>query len=235
MTVAEVMAQLEKLGNEQTRKTYLRHGVKEPFFGVKIGDLKVLQKKIKKDHALALALYDTGNSDAMYLAGLISDPPQMTKAQLQKWLKGAYWHSPASYTVPWVAAESKYGAELAREWIDSPKELTAIAGWFTWASLVGITPDEDLDLDELAELLDRVQARIHKGKNREKYAMNGFIIAVGGYVEPLLPKAKAVAKAVGTVEVDHGDTSCKTPNAYDYLTYMETKGSIGKKRKSAMC
>jgi 3-methyladenine DNA glycosylase AlkD len=235
MTAAEVMAQLEKLGTEQTRKTYLRHGVKEPFFGVKIGDLKVLQKKIKKDHALALALYDTGNSDAMYLAGLISDPQQMTKAQIQKWLKGAHWYMPAQYTVPWVAAESKFGAELARDWIDSPKELTAIAGWFTWSSLVGITPDEDLDLDELADLLDRVQTKIHKAKNREKYAMNSFIIAVGGYVEPLLPKAKAVAKAIGTVEVDHGDTSCKTPNALDYLTYMETKKAIGKKRKTAMC
>jgi 3-methyladenine DNA glycosylase AlkD len=235
MTAAEVMAELERLGTEQTKKTFLRHGAKEPFFGVKIGDLKVIQKKVKKDHALALALYDTGNSDAMYLAALISDPKQMTKAQLQKWMKGAYWHMLASYTVPWVAAESRFGAELARAWIDSPKELTAIAGWFTWSSLVGITPDEDLDLDELAELLDRVEARIHKAKNREKSAMNGFVIAAGGSVEPLLPKAKAVAKAIGTVEVDHGDTSCKTPNALDYLVMMEEKDRIGKKRKTAMC
>src|SRR4051812_42418077 len=114
MTAAEVMADLERLGTDQTKRTFLRHGAKEPLFGVKIGDLKVLQKKIKKDHALALALYDTGNSDAIYLAGLISDPDQMTKAQLQKWLKGASWHMPAQYTVPWVAAESQYGAELAR-------------------------------------------------------------------------------------------------------------------------
>jgi 3-methyladenine DNA glycosylase AlkD len=235
MTAAEVLAQLETLGTEQTKKTFLRHGAREPFFGVKVGDLKVLQKKIKKDHALALALYDTGNSDAMYLAGLISDPKQMTKAQIQKWLKGAYWHMPAQYTVPWVAAESKFGAELARAWVDSPKELTAVAGWFTWASLVGVTPDEELDLDELAELLDRVQAKIHGARNREKYAMNNFIIAVGAFVEPLLVKAKSVAKAVGTVDVDHGDTSCKTPNALDYLTYVQSKRGIGKKRKSAMC
>ena len=65
--------------------------------------------------------------------------------------------------------------------------------------------------------------------------MNSFVIAVGGYVVPLLPKAKAVAKAIGTVEVDHGDTSCKTPNALDYLAYMEQKRVIGKKRKTAMC
>lgn len=235
MTAADVLARLEQLGTDQTKRTWLRHGAKEPFFGVKIGDLKVLQKQIKKDHALALALYDTGNSDAMYLAALIADPQRMTKAQVRSWLKGAYWHMLAEYTVPWVAAESRFGAELARSWIDSPKELTAIAGWFTWSSLVGITPDDDLDLDELAALLDRVRAEVHTAKNRVKYAMNGFVIAVGAFVEPLLPKAKAVAKAIGTVEVDHGDTSCKTPNAFDYLTYMEEKGRIGKKRKTAMC
>ena len=51
----------------------LRHGAKEPFYGVKVGDLKPIQKRIKKDHALALALYDTGVSDAMYLAALIAE------------------------------------------------------------------------------------------------------------------------------------------------------------------
>ena len=58
---------------------------------MKIADLKVIQKKIKKDYELSLALYDTGNSDAMYLAGLIADPDRMTKADLKKWVKGAYW------------------------------------------------------------------------------------------------------------------------------------------------
>jgi 3-methyladenine DNA glycosylase AlkD len=85
MTRDDVMAELARLGGEPTKKTLMRHGAREPFFGVKVGDLKVLQKKIKKDHALALALYDTGNSDAMYLAGLVADPAKMTKAQLRRW------------------------------------------------------------------------------------------------------------------------------------------------------
>src|SRR5215216_3488770 len=127
MTAKEVLAQLKKLGTEQTKKTFLRHGAKEPFFGVKVGDLKVLQKKIKTDHALALELYDTGNSDAMYLAGFIADPAAMTKADLQKWVKGAYWNMLSGYTVPWVASESKFGRELALDWIDSDAELIANA------------------------------------------------------------------------------------------------------------
>lgn len=73
MTAKEIMAELKALGNENIKKILLKHGVKEPFFGVKIEDMKPIQKKIKKDYALANELYLTGNADAMYLAGLIAD------------------------------------------------------------------------------------------------------------------------------------------------------------------
>src|SRR5208282_4815186 len=122
MTSKEVLAQLKKLGSEPTKKTLMKHGAKEPFFGVKVADLKTLQKKIKTDHALALALYDSGNSDAMYLAGMIADPAAMTKSDLKKWAKAAYWHMLSAYTVPWVASESAFGRELALEWIDTDSE-----------------------------------------------------------------------------------------------------------------
>ena len=72
MTAAEIVAELKKLGNESYKKVLIKHGAKEPFYGVKIEDLKKIQKRIKKDYQLALDLYDTGISDAMYLAGLIA-------------------------------------------------------------------------------------------------------------------------------------------------------------------
>ena len=119
MTVAEVMSELEKLGNEQTKKTLMRHGAVEPIFGVKIGDTKPLQKKTKKDHELALALYETGNSDAMYLAGLIADDDKITKTQLNQWVKKTPWSLIANST---VAAESKHALSLADQWIKAKKE-----------------------------------------------------------------------------------------------------------------
>lgn len=45
---------------ESIKKGLRNHGVREPFFGVKIGDMKKIQKRIKKDYQLALDLYDTG-------------------------------------------------------------------------------------------------------------------------------------------------------------------------------
>src|SRR5205085_10384991 len=134
----------------------------------KVADLKVIQKKIKKDHALALDLYDTGNSDAMYLAALIAEPAKMTKAQLQKWAKGAYWHMISCYTVPWVAAESSFGRELALEWIDTDSEQIAAAGWSTYGCLVAVKPDAELDLAEIEKLLNRVKGEIGSAPDRRR-------------------------------------------------------------------
>jgi len=234
-TLDDVMADLKAHGSEQTKKTHARHGAREPFFGVKIEHLKTIVKKVKKDHTLALALYDTGNSDAMYLAALISDPAKFTKAQLNKWVKAAYWSYLSCYTVPWSAAESRFGRELALEWMESKKEQIAAAGWSTYSSLLSIKPDEELDHDEIVELLERVEEGIHAAPNRAKYAMNNFVICAGTFVPTLTSKAKATAKAIGKVAVDVGDTDCKVPDAGPYIDKMIAMGRLGKKRASAMC
>ena len=109
MTVKQVLQELSKLGNDSTKKTLMKHGAREPFYGVKIGDLKKIQREIKKDCRLSLDLFRTGNSDAMYLAGLIADENKMTKEDLQEWVEMAYWYLLSEYTVPSVAAESRYG------------------------------------------------------------------------------------------------------------------------------
>jgi len=87
MTVKEIMTELEAMGSPNIKKILLKHGVKEPFFGVKVEQLKTIQKKIKKDYALANELFLTKNADAMYLAGLIADDEKMTKKDLQVWVK----------------------------------------------------------------------------------------------------------------------------------------------------
>jgi hypothetical protein len=159
----------------------------------------------------------------------------MTKPQLRKWVKAAYWHMISCYTVAWVASESPHGRELALEWIDSDSEQIAAAGWSTYGSLVAIKPDAELDLKEVEKLLNRVKAEIGSAPNRVRYCMSNFVIFVGGFVAPLTAKAKATAKAVGPVEVDMGDTSCQVPDACAYIEKMEAAGRVGKKRKHAGC
>lgn len=235
MTVNEVLAELEKAGDPITKKTLMRHGAQEPFFGVKVQNLKLIQKKIKKNQKLALELFNTGNSDAMYLAGLIADPKLFTKKQLQEWVKNAYWYMISDYTIAWVASESKFGWELALDWINSKKEYIASAGWSTLSGLIAIQNDEEIDLDMINRLIERCEKEIHSSQNRVKYSMNNFIIAAGSYIKPLHDTAIQTAEKIGKVEVDMGGTACKVPNAVDYINKVKLLGKLGKKRKTNIC
>ena len=153
MTAKDVLKELASLGNEKTKAMLMKnHCVKEPCFGVKIGDMKPIQKRIKVDYQLALDLYDSGNYDAMYLAGLIADDMKMTKRDLQRWASNAYGGSLPGYTVAGVAAQSRYGWDMGLKWIESSKGNVALAGWTTLASLVSIKQDTELDLAAIKKL-----------------------------------------------------------------------------------
>ena len=235
MTSEQIVQELKSLGQDSYKKVLLNHGIQEPCYGVKIEEMKKIQKRIKKDYQLALDLYNTGIYDAMYLAGLIADDSKMTSKDLQRWVEKANNATVCGYTVPWVAAESNHGRELALKWIESKKEGIAAAGWATLSSLVAITDDADLDLVELKQLLQRVQKTIHDQPNRVRYVMNGFIIAVGSYVKALTALALQTAAKIGSVSVEMGGTACKVPDAAAYIKKVQQRGAIGKKRKTAKC
>lgn len=235
MSAKAILDELKGLGSENIKKVLRNHGVQEPLFGVKIGDMKKIEKRIKKDYQLALDLYDTGNYDAMYLAGLIADDAQMTKKDLNRWVQKAKGGALDGFTVPWVAAGSNHGYELALEWIESKKENVAVAGWATLSSLVALKDDDDLDLAELKRLLARVQMTIHQQPGGVCCAMNGFVIALGTYVKPLTDAAVRAASAIGKLSVDMGNNACQVPFAPDYIEKAQKRGAIGKKRKTVKC
>jgi 3-methyladenine DNA glycosylase AlkD len=235
MTAAEIMKELKSLGTDGYKRILCNHGANEPMFGVKIEELKKYQKRIKKDYQLALDLFATGNYDAQYLAGLIADEAKMTKKDLQNWLKNANCDALYGSTVPWIAAESKHGWDLALEWIESKKEPVAAAGWTTLCSLVSIRDDAELDIAALKRLVQRVEKTIHNAPNNVRYAMNSFIIGVGCYVNALTEQAMKSAEKIGKVTVDMGNTACKVPFAPEYIKKVQKRGTIGKKRAMARC
>jgi hypothetical protein len=159
----------------------------------------------------------------------------MTKKDLKQWLANANCDALYGSTVPWIAAESKHGWDLALEWIESKKEGAASAGWATLGSLVAIKEDAELDLAAIKRLLARVEKSIHDAPNQVRYSMNTFVIAVGCYVESLTDLAMKTARKIGVVSVDMGNTACKVPFAPEYIEKVQKRGTIGKKRKTARC
>jgi 3-methyladenine DNA glycosylase AlkD len=236
MTPKQILAELKSLGSESYKRVLMNnHGVKEPCFGVKISELKKIQKRIKMDYQLALDLYDTGNYDAMYLAGLIADDARMTKKDLNRWVEKSGGGALCGATVPWVAAGSPHGHELALEWIESNKPIAASVGWATLSGLVAIKDDAELDVAELKRLLQRVEKTIHKSPDAVRYAMNNFVISVGCYVKALKNLAIQTGEKIGKVTAYLGNNSCPIPFAPDYIRKVEKRGAIGKKRKTVKC
>lgn len=233
--VKEIMAYLEEVGSSNTVKIYRKHGAHGDIFGVKVGDLKPLQKKYKNNNEVAKALFATNNSDAMYLACLMSDPKKLEKETIQKWVEDAWWYMLSEYAVAWVLAESTNALKHINGLMKNEEEHILSCAWSALSSYIAITSDDDLDLTYLNQKLLEVETTIHDQKNRVRHTMNGFVIALGSYVPEITERALSSANKIGKVEVFMGETSCKVPFAPDYIQKIIDKGRVGKKRKTAKC
>ena len=234
-SLSEIVEELRGLGSPSIKKVLVNHGAREPFFGVKVADMKPIEKRLKPNYELARELYATGISDAMYLAGLITDDMKMTRDDLQTWVEQAYWSLLSESTVPWVTSGSRYGSELGQEWTESPMDNIACAGWRTLSCLTLIAPDSNLNLPEYEALLNRVTTSIHQQPNRVRFSMNGFVIACGINVVPLTKIASQCAVEIGEISVLMGNTACKVPFAPDSIAEAVARGTVGKKRKTVKC
>jgi len=86
--VAESLAWLERRGTKRNRDAMLRYGIIAPkAFGVSVGDIKQLSKRLGSDHELALALWDTGWYEARMLAPFVDEPEKVTAAQMNQWAR----------------------------------------------------------------------------------------------------------------------------------------------------
>jgi 3-methyladenine DNA glycosylase AlkD len=215
MSLAETMSALEKAGAEQTRKTYRRHGAPEPMFGVSFATLKTMMKRIGVDHELALALWDTGNFDARNLAVKIVDPARMTSADLDRWARSPMARMCSGYLGA-LTAEGPHAAAKAAQWLAAPadsQERAAGLSLLGQMSMLDATTPDAWFLQRLAE----IEKTIHSASNADRAAMNSAVITIGCRNAALRKAALAAAKRIGKVEVDHGDTACKTPDAAEYL------------------
>lgn len=229
------MEYLENKGSEQTRKILSKHGAPENQFGVKVGDLKPIEKKEKNNHKLALELFSTGNSDAQYLAGLIADPKKFSKDDFKNWALNAEWYMISEYAVAWNIAESPICMEVCSEWIDSDLIKLQEVAWAALSAYLGIVSNDSLDLELHSNFIERIEKSIHSESNRVKYCMNGYLIALGCAVPELTERCKMAGDKIGKVVVYMGETACKVPEIVTYIEKVEKMNRIGKKKKHAKC
>ena len=214
MNKTQVMQQLKSFGTAQNRKVYARHGFTGTVYGVSYANLGKLKKQIKVDQKLAEQLWSTGVHDAQVLATMIADPEQVSAKTLDSWAKSSGNRGTAG-AVSDIAAKSSTAWQRMEKWIKSRSEWVSVAGWHTLASLA--RDDEDVSNAKLERYLERIETEIDGAKNYTRYAMNNALISIGIRNAKLKQKAIAAAKRIGKVDVDHGETSCKTPDAVPYI------------------
>jgi 3-methyladenine DNA glycosylase AlkD len=226
MNLNSALRELKRRGTAQNRKVYRRHGVGENMYGVSFADLRGLAKQIKTDQSLAIQLWATGNHEAQVLATLIADPDQFNAKLLDAWAKDL-----SNYTITdefvGLVARTTYRQKKAEKWRKAAGEWIGRAGWHLIAQLA--LHDAALPDSYFEERLHEIATSIHTRKNRVREAMNNALIAIGIRNENLQGKALEVARVLGAVEVDHGETNCRTPDATAYIL----KTVARKQRQSA--
>lgn len=222
MTTKDLLQELESLGTAQNRKIYTRHGVTDPMFGVSYGNQDKLAKRIRKEGqaGLAVELWESGNHDAKVLATKILDPATLTQTTANSLVRGVT-HSLQGSGLAAVFAETAFAAKLADKWIAADPKRShwkVYTGWALIAS-IAIAKKHHLDIPDtwFSTHLATIENSIHQAPNDIRDQMNSTLIAIGSRNEALRDKAIAKAKKIGPVEVDHGDTSCKTPDAVSYI------------------
>jgi 3-methyladenine DNA glycosylase AlkD len=87
--VDEALRWLERRGTRKVREEMLtRYGITAPkAFGVSVGTIQQLGKKVGRDHELAAALWDTGWYEARLLTAYVDEPTQVTSAQMDRWAR----------------------------------------------------------------------------------------------------------------------------------------------------
>jgi 3-methyladenine DNA glycosylase AlkD len=117
MTVKEVIKQLESLGNEKVRAHNTKYGAGDNQFGVKHGDIRVLAKKIKTNHELALALWKTGNIDAQLLAILLIKPKNLSADEMDRMVRSVTFSHVADWLNSYVVKQHPDKESLRQEWM----------------------------------------------------------------------------------------------------------------------
>jgi 3-methyladenine DNA glycosylase AlkD len=209
-----ILEELEALGTEQNRKVYRRHGVTGDIYGVSYANLGKLKKRIKVNHDLALALWASGNHDARILATMIADPARADETMLDAWASDLSDPVVAD-ALAGLAVQTTAARSMAERWIASDSEWIGRAGWNALARLAGL-PD-DIPDQYFDQYVSRIEREIHAQKNRVREGMNTALIAIGARGGALTQRALDAAAAVGTVEIDHGENNCKTPDAATYI------------------
>jgi 3-methyladenine DNA glycosylase AlkD len=219
MTLEEILKQLEALGNEGTRAYNEKNGAGKNQFGVKLGDIRTLAKKIKTNHELALALWKSGNIDAQHLATLLIKPGLLSADEMERMVKSVTYTWLADWLHSYVLKEHPDHETLRQKWMTSDDRMAARAGWRLTAGRVAKSP-EGLDL---VALLDRIEAEMGTAAPEVQWTMNMCLAEIGIHFPKLRKRAIAIGEKLGIYRDYPVSKGCTSPFAPIWIDFMVSR------------
>jgi len=195
----EVLKLLERRGTRRTLEGMARYGIEAKHaFGVPMGTLLSLKKRLGKDHALALALWDSGWYEARLLAALVGDPQRVTRREMNAWAAAFENWGDCDTVCFHLFDRTPFAWEKARQWAASPREFVKRAGFVLMACLA-LHDKAARDKPFLAFL-----PLIEKGARDERnFVMKGVswaLRAIGRRTKPLNVAALVAARRLAASE-----------------------------------
>ncbi len=212
-----VIEKLKSLSDPRALAAWDRMNVShEVYLGVNLTKLKGVAKEIKRDHELALELWASEIHDAKLLSTMIEEPKKVSLAQVDRQITEIYSVDLADKYTANVVAKMPFVQAKVDEWTVADGEMINRSGYMLLVSQA--RRDKNLPDEYFEQFLNAIEANIQTEQNWVKEAMIYAMIAIGSRNKRLNGRAVQVAKNVGEVVVDYGDTACVTPNALGKLT-----------------
>ena len=221
MTLEEALKELESLGNAGVRAQNAKtgpwgSGASDNQFGVSRGDVRKLANKIKTNHDLALALWNTGNVDAQFLATLIIQVDRLSADELERMVETISFPWVADWLHSNVVKEYPDKETLRKKWLTSKERWTARAAWQLTAGRVAKSP-EGL---ELSALLDRIEKEMPRAVPEVQWTMNMCLAEIGIHFPKHRKRALAIGEALGLYRDYPCSKGCTSPFAPIWINEM---------------
>jgi 3-methyladenine DNA glycosylase AlkD len=203
----DVMAQLESLGNEKVRARNKKNGAGDNQYGVAMGDIRKLAEKIKTNHELALALWDTGNIDARLLAILLMKPADLSREEMDRMVRSGDFAQVADWLNSYIVKNHPDREALRQSWMDDEDPWAARAGWNLTSVRIGKSPD-GLDL---TALLDRIESELAAAPPAAQWTMNFCLGGIGIHFPEHRERAIAIGEKLGVYRNYPVSKGCTSP------------------------
>ena len=219
MTLKTTLAQLESLGNEKVRAQNTKQGAGDNQFGVKLGDIRKLAKQIKTNHKMALELWETGNSDARFLAILLMEPKSLTAEKVDQMVRTVQFVRVADWLNSYVINHHPAKEELRQKWLKSNDPMAARSGWSLTAERVAKSPG-GLDLPAI---LNRLETEMGNAPSEVQWTMNFTLAYIGMHFPEHRERAVAIGASLGIYRDYPVSKGCTSPFAPVWIKEMVSR------------